>query len=245
MFAGPRCLLLVLALISLALPACLPPAAPPAASSQALLLVKPDRLSFVTREGNAGVSEQVISVSSAGMSQMDWSISDTSLWIILEQAVAADDSSGSTVKVRLDASGLAPGSYMGLITVQARAALNSPVFVPVSLSIVPAAALQQQPPAIAVQPPASNDRPTEADVLWQNRVAFAKYALVNACVVTGSVTNTDRTWHLSDVNIVSGSGNSVNIAQDIPPGETVMYRRYIPCYRTQEVSLKYNWQDPR
>ncbi len=212
------------------------------AVAKPIIVVKPDHLNFVIQAGKAYVSEQTITISNAGGGILDWSMSDNALWIVLEHAVGADNVPAGIARVKLDASGLAAGQQTGFITIVADSAVNSPVFVPVYLNILPATEIQQ-PVAPAVKSVGAT-KPGESKVVWQNKTSFEKYALVNACIVSGSITNTDKIWYLADVQIISKSGRSVNIAQLIPPGETVMYRRYIPCYQYEEVELKYTWQNP-
>jgi hypothetical protein len=78
-----------------------------------------------------------------------------------------------------------------------------------------------------------------------NQTDFYKYASVSALLVNGSVTNSDRSWYMSDVKIVANTtGNNVTIASVIPPGETIMYNRYIPSYQKDTVRLSYRWYKP-
>jgi hypothetical protein len=205
-------------------------------------VAKPDHLNFVVESGKAYASEQAITISNAGGGVLDWEMSDNALWIQLEYVTGPDNTPGNVARVTLNTAGLPAGQYTGFITIVAESAMNNPVFIPVYLNILPEAAAQQ--PVNQAVKPVGSVKPDVSKVVWQNRVTFEKYALVNACLVNGSVTNADKAWYLADVRIISKSGRSASIAQLIPPGETVMYRKYIPCYQYEEVDLKYTWQSP-
>jgi len=87
--------------------------------------------------------------------------------------------------------------------------------------------------------------PGQSAIAWSNQSDLYRYSSVNALVVNGSVTNTDKSWYLKDVKIVAaGTGGSVTIADQIPPGESVMYNRYIPSFQKQEVTLSHIWYQP-
>jgi len=81
-------------------------------------------------------------------------------------------------------------------------------------------------------------------VIWKNQTDLYRYADSNSLIVSGSITNTDTLWYMQNVTIVSKSGQPASMAQTIPPGETVIYSRFIPAYQLEEVKLKCNWSRP-
>ena len=85
-------------------------------------------------------------------------------------------------------------------------------------------------------------QPGSSAVVWKNQNVLMNYATTNACIESGSITNTDKLWFMKDVKIVTKSGSSADIASVIPPGETIIYRKFIPCFERQEVNLQYKWQ---
>lgn len=243
------CLILViLVAVALAVPAvgCTPATqqqpATPAVSSAPVLVVSPDKLVFTIGQGQGPALDQDLSVINQGGGMFNLSMSDNAHWIVLQQISGAATSQTANARVNIDATGMAPGQYPGLITISADGALNSPVYVPVDLTILPGAVI---PPDPDPPPVPSSIPPGDSAVTWVNQTDLYRYASTNALVVNGSVTNTDKTWYMADVKIVAdGSGNSVTIAAKIPPEETIMYNRYIPSFQRDTVRLSYTWYKP-
>ena len=230
-------LAMLVPLFSCALPASPPAAAPlPAAP---VLVVRPDKLVFTVGPGQGPALEQAIAVVNQGGGIMNQSMSDNSHWIILQQASNQVGALAVNAMVTVDATGMSPGSYTGIITVTADGALNSPIYLPVYLTILPGANI---PPDTEPAPAPSATAPGQSAVAWVNQSDLYRYSGVNALVVNGSITNKDSSWYLKDVKIVAAiTGDSVTIADQIPPGETVMYNRYIPSFQRQGVTLSYTW----
>jgi hypothetical protein len=226
-------------------PGCIPAIqqpATPVVSSVPVLVVSPDKLVFTIGQGQGPALEQVLSVINQGGGVLSQSMSDSAHWIVLQQLPGAATAQTANARVAIDATGMAPGQYSGLITITADGALNSPVYVPVSLTILPGAVI---PPDPDPPPVPSSTPPGDPAVTWVNKTDLYRYASTNALVVNGSITNTDKTWYMADVKIVAaGSGNSVTIAAQIPPEETVMYNRYIPSFQKDVVRLTYTWYKP-
>lgn len=216
--------------------------AAPVASSAPVLVVSPDTLVFTIGQGQGPALDQVISVVNQGGGILNQSMSDNSHWIVLQPMPGSATVQTANARVTIDATGMAPGQYSGLITIIADGAINSPVYVPVSLTIVPGANI---PPDTSPPPVPSSVPPGDSAVAWVNQTDLYQYSSVNALIVNGSITNTDKTWYMSDVKIVAaGTGNNVTIAARIPPGETVMYNRYIPSFQRDVVNLSYTWYKP-
>ncbi|MFA5065854.1 MAG: hypothetical protein WC566_10380 [Dehalococcoidia bacterium] len=214
----------------------------PAASSASIMVVSPDQLVFTIGQGQGPSLDQVLSVVSQGDGILNLSMSDNSHWINLLQVPGAATAQTTDARVNVDATGMAPGQFTGIITITADGAVNSPIYVPVYLTILPGANIPAQ--VISVPAPSSVP-PADSAVVWVNQMDYYKYATVSALIVNGSVTNSDRWWYMSDVKIVANtSGNSVTIAASIPPGETVMYNRYIPSFQNDTVKLNYTWYKP-
>jgi len=240
--------LLVLMAAALVVPAagCIPAIqqqpAVPAVSPALVMVVSPDRLTFTINEGQGPTLQQVLSVVNQGGGLLNISMSDNSHWIILQQVPGATTTQTTDAMVAIDATGMGPGQYAGIITVTADGAVNSPVYVPVNLTILPGANIPAQ--VISVPAPSSVP-PADSAAVWVNQTELYQYATVNALLVNGSVTNSDKWWNMSDVKIVANAtGNSVTIAASIPPGETIMYNRYIPSYQKDTVRLSFTWYKP-
>jgi len=214
----------------------------PTVSAVPVMVVSPDKLVFTIGQGQGPALDQVLSIVNQGGGILNQSMSDNAHWIILQPVPGAATAQTASARVTIDDTGMTPGQYTGIITVNADGALNSPIYVPVSLSILPGANI---PPDIEPPPIPSSIAPADSAVVWVNQTDLYQYASVNALIVNGMVTNTDMTWYMTDVKIVAaGSGNSVTIAAQIPPGETVMYNRYIPSFQRDTVRLSYSWYRP-
>jgi hypothetical protein len=134
-----------------------------------------------------------------------------------------------------------PGEYTGIVSIVSEGALNSPVFVPVMLSILGGQPPPQiMPPQVGSMLP-TRQPPTDSAVLWRNSTSLYRYADSAACVVSGSITNLDDAWYMNNVRVVSKSGPSALISSSIAPRETVLYNRYIPCFEQEDVILDYTW----
>lgn len=217
------------------------PAAPQASDRPPVIMTLPDSLAFVIDPAKSNSADQSISVMNASDGVFTWSMSDNAHWIYLKQAEGAPSTGKNKIQVMVDAAGMSPGNYTGIVTIVAEGAINSPVHVPVYLNIISSA----EPPAVIPEPSdiiKQMPQPGSAAVMWRNQTDFMAYASTNACIVSGSITNNDRLWCMRDVKIVAKSGDSASIASTIPPGETVMYCKFIPCFERQEVDLQYTWQ---
>jgi hypothetical protein len=213
--------------------------AAPVASSAPVMVVSPGSLVFTIGQGQGPALEQVLSVINQGGGILSQSMSDSAHWIVLQQLPGTATAQTANARVTIDATGMAPGQYSGTITIAADGALNSPVYVPVNLTILPGANI---PPDPDPAPVPSSTSPGNSSVVWVNKTELYRYSSTNALVVNGSITNADRTWYMANVKIVAdSSGNSVTIAARIPPEETVMYNRYIPAFQKDTVRLSYTW----
>jgi hypothetical protein len=244
-----RCFFILVAVLSLALImpffSCALPGSQPATApvpAAPVLVVKPDKLVFTVGPGQGPALEQAVVIVNQGGGIMNQSISDNSHWIVLQQATNQVGALAVNAMVAVDATGMPPGSYTGIITISADGTLNSPIYLPVYLTILPGANI---PPDTEPAPVPSATPPGQSAIAWLNQSELYRYSTVNALVVNGSVTNKDKSWYLKDVKIVAAAtGAGVTVAEQIPPGETVMYNRYIPSFQRQEVTLSYTWYRP-
>ncbi len=218
-----RRLFITVAILSLVLSipsfSCMLPGGQPASApvpAAPVLVVKPDKLVFTVEPGQGPLLEQAVSVTNQGGGIMNESMSDNSLWIVLQPATNQIGTQTVVAMVDVDDTGMSPGSYTGIVTISADGALNSPIYVPVYLTILQGANI---PPETEPAPVPSSTAPGQSAVAWSNQSDVYRYSDVNALVVNGSVTNTDKSWYLKDVKIVAtGTGASVTIADQIPPG---------------------------
>jgi hypothetical protein len=206
--------------------------------SQPALVCSPDRLNFTARVGQVTPMEQVINISNQGGGVLSWTVSDNVRWTDEQQMLGVNGLQGGTVKAVIDPSGMAAGEYTGIITILAEGALGSPCHVPVFLTITPTESAPATP-----APAQQSLQPADTAVIWKNQTDLVQYSSTNSCIVSGSITNTDRWWYLNNVTITASTGSAL-IATTLPPGEKVIYSRYIPCYQRENVKLVYNWYKP-
>ena len=232
--------LLIIPSLSCMLPGSQPATAPVPAVP--VLVARPDKLVFTVGPEQGPLLEQSVSVVNEGSGIMNESISDNSHWIVVQAATNQIGTQAVNAMVAVDATGMFPGSYTGIITILADGALNSPIYLPVYLTILPGANI---PPDTVPVPVPSVTPPGQSAIVWSNQSDLYRYSSVNALLVNGTVTNTDKSWYLNDVKIVATiTGSSVTVADQIPPGESVMYNRYIPSFQKQDVTLSYIWYRP-
>jgi hypothetical protein len=99
--------------------------------------VSPASFSFTATAGGANPANQSLSISNTGGGTLSWSASDNATWLTLSPL---SGTAPSTVTVSVSIAGLAAGTYNGTITITAAGATNSPVNVPVTLTVNAASA---------------------------------------------------------------------------------------------------------
>ena len=112
--------------------------------SEALRLSKTG-LSFLAVEGSSLVSTQSFGITNLGTGSVEWSASVSTLtggsWLGIAATIGkATSGVPAVVDVGVDPSGLAAGSYYGLIEVEAAEAANSPLLVTAHLEVIPESA---------------------------------------------------------------------------------------------------------
>ncbi len=110
---------------------------PPA--SNPTIGVSPTSLSFTATAGGANPANQAVNISNVGSGTLSWSVSDNAAWLTLSPTTGTAPSA-TTASVNI--SGLAAGTYNGVITVTATGATNSPLSVPVTLTVNPGGATE-------------------------------------------------------------------------------------------------------
>lgn len=206
--------------------------------SQPILACSPEKLNFTVKEGQVNVLDQVINISNRGGGVLLWTVIDNVRWIQETQASSVQGLQGGAISVVVDPSGMAAGEYTGVITIVADDALSSPCHVPVKLIVT---SNEKEP--VVTTPARPGDYPADSAVIWKNHTELSQNASTNSCIVSGSITNSEKWWYLNNVAITS-STSEVMIATNLPPGETIIYNRYIPCSLQEGLKLKYTWYKP-
>jgi hypothetical protein len=215
-------------------------------SVSSVLVTQPAVMTFNIPSGSGTASAQSLSIINKGAGSISWVIGDNSPWITIQQAANNNGSQQTGVIVVVDAQNLSAGDYTGVVTITSEGALNSPVYVPVYLTV---SGSTEQKPQVAAPPAApavstTSNPPADTAAVWKNKTEFYSYGEIRSCIVSGSLANIDRIWYMGDARIITTSGAVANIASAIPPGEQVIYYRYIPSYGNEDVRLDYHWYRP-
>jgi hypothetical protein len=103
--------------------------------TQPTIGVNPTSMSFSATAGGANPASQSLSITNTGAGTLNWTASDNATWLSVSPTSGTAPSS-TTVSVNI--TGLAAGTYNGAITISDPNATNSPVTVPVTLTVNPA-----------------------------------------------------------------------------------------------------------
>ncbi|HZF41650.1 MAG TPA: S8 family serine peptidase, partial [Blastocatellia bacterium] len=103
--------------------------APP---TQPTIGVNPTSLSFTATAGGSNPANQTISITNTGAGTLNWTATDDAPWLTVSPA---SGTAPSTLTASVNISGLAAGTYNGTITISATGASNTPVSVPVTLTV--------------------------------------------------------------------------------------------------------------
>jgi subtilisin family serine protease len=103
--------------------------APP---TQPTIGVNPTSLSFTATAGGSNPANQTISITNTGAGTLNWTATDNAPWLTVSPT---SGTAPSTLTASVNISGLAAGTYNGTITISATGATNTPVNVPVTLTV--------------------------------------------------------------------------------------------------------------
>ncbi|MBO0797685.1 MAG: S8 family serine peptidase [Blastocatellia bacterium] len=96
--------------------------------------VNPSSLSFTATAGGSNPASQTISVSNTGAGTLNFTASENGSWLTISPT---SGTAPATLTASVNISGLAAGTYNATITISASGATNSPVNVPVTLTVNP------------------------------------------------------------------------------------------------------------
>jgi hypothetical protein len=102
-----------------------------AAPAQPTIGLSPTSLAFSGTSGGSNPTSQTIAVTNTGTGTLTWTVADNANWLTATQ-------SGSSITAAVNLSGLAAGTYNGVITVSATGATNTPQTIPVALTVTAA-----------------------------------------------------------------------------------------------------------
>lgn len=94
--------------------------------------VSPSSFTFTATEGGSNPASQTLSISNTGGGTLNWDATSNAGWLGVSPA---SGTAPSTTTVSANISGLTAGTYNGSITVNSAGATNTPVSVPVTLTV--------------------------------------------------------------------------------------------------------------
>ena len=94
--------------------------------------VSPTSLSFTATAGGSNPANQTVSITNTGGGTLNWTASEASTWLTISPT---SGTAPSTLTASVNISGLTAGTYNGTITVSATGATNTPVSIPVTLTV--------------------------------------------------------------------------------------------------------------
>src|SRR3972149_3477866 len=92
----------------------------------------PTTFSFTATQGGSNPPSQNLSITNTGGGTLNWSVSDDATWLNLSPLSGSDS---GTVTLSVDIAGLTVGTYNGTITITAAGSTNTPVNIPVTLTV--------------------------------------------------------------------------------------------------------------
>lgn len=96
--------------------------------------VNPASMSFSATVGGSNPANQSLSITNTGGGTLNWSASSNASWLSVSPT---SGTAPSTATVSVNITGLAAGTYNGAITISAPGASNTPLSVPVTLTVSP------------------------------------------------------------------------------------------------------------
>ena len=118
------------------------------------ILIEPGSFEFSGFEGGTISATQTLSISSAGTSGLAYQVTANQPWLTIAPASGNTTSGAGLHNVGVDLSGLTPGTFLGLVSVESASAANSPQTALVTLTIHPPGLLSASPNSFSFFGPA-------------------------------------------------------------------------------------------
>jgi hypothetical protein len=129
--------------------------------------ITPDTLTFSAYAGGSNPTGQGAMITNVGNGTINWNASEATSWFTISSA-SGTAPSGFTVNV--DITGLAPGSYVGDVTVTAAGAANSPQALKVILNINNPVDIKLTPDSLSFYARKGGSNPASKDVSITNAI---------------------------------------------------------------------------
>ena len=118
------------------------------------ILVEPGSFEFSGFEGGTISATQTLRISSASTPGLSYQFTTNQPWLTVSPTSGNTDSGARLHDVGVDLSGLSPGTFLGLVSVESAAAANSPQTALVTLTVHPAGLLSAFPTSFSFFGPA-------------------------------------------------------------------------------------------
>jgi hypothetical protein len=153
----------------------------------------PQSFIFSATYGAGNPPDQSLSITNKGAAPLQWSTESDALWLSLTPAIGTGS---GTVTVSIESSGLLPGTYHATISLTGTDASNSPISIPVTLSINP-------PPRMMLRAPNGGEAVAAGSsypVTWIAAVGAEMFDLKYSC-------DNGLSWQpIKDGNDLTGTG---------------------------------------
>ena len=106
-----------------------------ASTSGGTIGFSPASLAFSGTVGGTNPAAQAFALTNTGGGTLSWTLSDNATWLQLNTVSGTTTTETDTISASVTTSGLAAGTYNGIITVTASGASNNPRQIPVSLTL--------------------------------------------------------------------------------------------------------------
>jgi hypothetical protein len=106
-----------------------------ASTNSGMIGFSPASLAFSGTVGGTNPAAQAFALTNTGGGTLSWTLSDNATWLQLTPASGTTTTETDTISASVTTSGLAAGTYNGIITVTASGSTNSPRQIPVSLTL--------------------------------------------------------------------------------------------------------------
>lgn len=111
-----------------------------ALTSGGTIALSPTSLTFSGTLGGANPASKTVSLTNPGGGTLTWSISDNANWLTVSPVSGTTTTEADTLTAAINLSGLAAGTYNGVITITASGSSTSPRTIPVTLTLTAASA---------------------------------------------------------------------------------------------------------
>ena len=118
------------------------------------ILLQPGSLEFSGFEGGTNTATQTLRISSASTPGLSYQVNTNQPWLTVFPTSGNTDSGPRLHDVGVDLSGLSPGTFLGLVSVESSGAANSPQTALVTLTVHPAGLLSAFPANVSFFGPA-------------------------------------------------------------------------------------------